>query len=423
MSTGPLDGLSDIDAATVVRCARTLLRRPLLREGGHEGELLALAYRHRAPLQELFASLLGYRLVVERRFARLYKAGAGGEPGAGTRGPAGLTPRGYAYFALGAAVLTGAGRQVLLSRLVADVRAAATRLGLAVPDDIGDRRALTAALRRLVALGVLTETEGTVGAPPTAGQEGDTETAEAAEALITVDVELLATLPSGPLAAAGSAEELLHLAAGAGSRGVEQTVRRRLVENPVVLYADLPDEQAGWLRGNARRESWLLEKYFGLSLEVRAEGVLAADPEDYLSDVAFPGLSSPARMASLALPELLGRGTTGPGGTVAVGAEDVNRVCADLVTRYPAAWSKRAVEDRAGLVTEVLAVLRRAGLARWTGSGSLALSPAAHRWEPVPEGEQEQKPDTMPEPAEPALFDVDFTADVDSGDTGEREDA
>ena len=74
MSGDVLDGLSEIDAANVVRCARVLLRRPLLRVGGPDGDLLPLVYRHRVSLVDLFTQTLGYRLVVQRQFARLYKA-------------------------------------------------------------------------------------------------------------------------------------------------------------------------------------------------------------------------------------------------------------------------------------------------------------------------------------------------------------
>lgn len=130
------DDLSEIDAANVVRCARTLLRRPLLRADGPDGELLTLVYRHRAALQDLFARTLGYRLVVERRFARLYKSGPGADD---SRGVLGMSPRGYAYVALTMAVLTGIGRQTLLSRLVADIRAAAAEAGITVVDDVADR--------------------------------------------------------------------------------------------------------------------------------------------------------------------------------------------------------------------------------------------------------------------------------------------
>src|SRR5690349_6171624 len=132
----------------------------MLRAGGPDGELLPLVYRHRAALGELFTALLGYRLVVERRFARLYKTGPGTDP---TRGEPTLGPRGYAYLTLCLAVLTGAGRQTLLSRLVGDIRTAAAEAGIEVSEDLADLRALGAALRQLIALGVITETEGSVG--------------------------------------------------------------------------------------------------------------------------------------------------------------------------------------------------------------------------------------------------------------------
>lgn len=409
-----LDGLPEIDAANVVRCARVLLRRPLLRVGGADGDLLPLVYRHRAALADLFAQTLGYRLVVARQFARLYKA----IPGTGLpRTEAGLTPAGYTYLALTIAALTGAGRQVLLSRLVADVRAAGADAGVAAGDDVADRRALAAALRHLLALGVITETEGSV-----TGLFGDTPS----EALITIDTDLLGQLLAGPLAEAGSAEELLTLAARPGPRGVEHAVRRRLIEDPVTLYADLPPEQADWLRRRARRESALLERCFGLITETRAEGIAVTDPEDYLTDLVFPGASTVARIALLALPELLADpqpslddtppdDDTEPArradGRVPVTVGQVRLACQRLVSDFPAAWSKQATEDVAALADEVLALLAAAGLAAPEDTGWL-LSPAAHRWQPEPdERPARDAPPEQPEP-EPgwSLFDEEVDA-------------
>jgi uncharacterized protein (TIGR02678 family) len=388
-----LDDLPDIDAANVVRCARTLLRRPLLRADGSDGELLALVYRHRFALQDLFAGLLGYRLVVERRFARLYKSGPGVDD---TRGVPGMSPRGYAYLALTLGVLTGVGRQALLSRLVSDVRAAAAEAGIDVVDDVVDRRALTAALRHLVSLGVLHETEGQVGA--------DLQT----EALITIDTDLLGQLLTGPVAEADSPRRLVALAARPGPRGVEHAVRRKLVETPLVLYADLPDEQAEWLRRNQRKESVLLEKCFGLFTESRLEGVLAADPEDYLTDMYFPGTSTVARLALLALPSLLeldydadDEPITRPDGRHPVSVARLREVLDQLVEDYPAAWSKQIVEDPDKLVTEVTELLRRMGLAVPHEDGWL-LNPAAHRWIPEPDGDPEREVVT-PTPIEPEV--------------------
>jgi uncharacterized protein (TIGR02678 family) len=402
-----LDGLSEIDSANVVRCARVLLRRPLLRVGGPDGDLLPLVYRHRASLADLFTQTLGYRLVVQRQFARLYKATPGTDL---PRTETGLSPAGYAYLALTIAALTGAGRQVLLSRLVADVRAATVEAGIAATDDVADRRALAAALRHLLALGVITETEGAVSE-------------QLSEALITIDTDLLGQLLVGPLAEAESVDDLLALAARPGPRGVEHAVRRRLVEDPVTLYADLPAEQAEWLRRRARRESALLERCFGLVTETRAEGVAVTDPEDYLTDLIFPGASTVARIALLALPELLADPEPAldddtepeprPDGRVPVTIGQVRLACERLVNDYPAAWSKQATENLAVLADDVLALLRAAGLAT-PDEDSWLVSPAAYRWVPEPDerpARENPVPEVQPEP-EPgwSLFDEEETA-------------
>ncbi|HEY0452471.1 TIGR02678 family protein [Actinophytocola sp.] len=406
MSAEVLDRLGEIDQADVVRCARVLLRRPLLRAGGPEAELLPLVYRHRATLIELFAGVLGYRLVVERRFARLYKAGPGADP---TRGEPTLTPRGYAYLALALAALTTVGQQTLLSRLVTDIRSAATQAGIEVTDDLGDLRAIAAALRHLVSLGVLTETEGTV--------TGLSDSS--AEALLTIDTSLLGQLVTGPIGSARSATELVALATRPGPRGVEHMVRRRLVEHPVTHYADLTEEEAAWLRRRARSESRLLERCFGLATESRLEGIAVTDPEDYLTDLAFPGQSTVSRIALLALPELL---TAPPreDGWVPVGIERVTEVCTELVDSYPAAWSKQVVTSVPRLVDDLLHLLLALGLARQADGGWL-ISPAAHRWQPAPDATPRQPGgDTEDEPAqEPllpgwSLFDSDKDAEKDA---------
>jgi uncharacterized protein (TIGR02678 family) len=405
VSADVLDRLGEIDQADVVRCARVLLRRPLLRAGGPEAELLPLVYRHRATLTELFAGVLGYRLVVERRFARLYKAGPGADP---TRGEPTLSPRGYAYVALAMAALTTAGRQTLLSRLVTDIRAAATQAGIEVGDDLGDLRAIASALRYLVSLGVLTETEGTV----TSLSDG------ADEALLTIDTSLLGQLVTGPIATAGSASELIALAARPGPRGIEHTLRRRLVEHPVTHYADLTDEEAAWLRRRARTESRLLERCFGLATESRLEGIAVTDPEDYLTDLAFPGQSTVARVALLALPDLLGPAPR-EDGWVPVTTERVTEVCAALVDAYPAAWSKQVVASVPRLVDDVLHLLTALNLARRAEDGWL-ISPAAHRWQPEPDATPRQaggEPDAEPA-AEPvpgwSLFDSETRTEGDN---------
>lgn len=401
-----LDGLPDIDAANVVRCLRVLLRRPLLRTGGPDSDLLPLVYRHRAVLQELVGALLGYRLVVERRYARLYKTGPGEDP---TRSAATLNPRGYAYLALTLAALTGAGRQVLLSRLVEDIRAAAVEAGIVVGDSLPDVRALAAALRHLVGLGVIHETEGSVAS---LGE------LSAGEALITVDTDLLGHLLSAPIGSVADADELIRIAAEPGTPSPEHAVRRRLIEDPVVLYSDLPPEHAEWLRRRHRDESHVLETYVGLATETRAEGIAVTDPEEYLTDVVFPGTGTVARITMLALPEILalpdvvapaeGTGTdtdsaeadppARPDGRRRLPLGKLHDICADLVEAYPAAWSKQATENLDALAADVLSLLRSLGLAHQSPvDGGWLLSPAAYRWYP--------QPDDSPAPASAARAD------------------
>ncbi|WP_018686296.1 TIGR02678 family protein [Actinokineospora enzanensis] len=414
-----LGDLSDIDAANVARCAKVLLRHPLLRPGGPDADLLPLIYRYRVSLQEMFATLLGYRLVVERRFARLYKSGPGEDT---TRGEPGLSPRAYAYVCLTMAALTGVGRQVLLSRLVADVRGATAEAGIKAADGVGDRRALTAALRHLIGLGVITETDGTV-----AGLVAEAP----AEALITIHTDLLGQLLAGPLAEADSADELVSLAAAPGQLGVEHAVRRRLVENPVTLHADLPAAEAEWLLRNQRRESVVLERCFGLVTEIRAEGVAVTDPEEYLTDVVFPSTGTVARITLLALPELLDQSDTvnsginsgidsendgekparRPDGRVPVSRERMSEVCRILVEDYPAAWSRQATDDLDTLVDNVVDLMTRLSLAVPDADGGWLISPAAHRWLPQPDdspGRPTAQPEIPPEPGW-SLFDEEGT--------------
>jgi hypothetical protein len=162
----------------------------------------------------------------------------------------------------------------------------------------------------------------------------------------------------------------------------------------------------------------LLERCFGLVTETRAEGVAVTDPEDYLTDLIFPGASTVARIALLALPDLLADpepaldDDTEPvrrrDGRVPVTIGQVRLACRRLANDYPAAWSKQATENLAVLADDVLALLRATGLAVPDGDGWL-VSPAAHRWLPEPDerpARENPTPEAQPEP-EPgwSLFD------------------
>ena len=102
----------DTHEATERRTAlRALLMKPLLTDDGSAEDLL-LIRRHREHLVRLCAEGLGYRLVVEPRAARLYKAGLGRNGTRPLRKPASrgqgrsFEPRAYALLCLTLAALT-----------------------------------------------------------------------------------------------------------------------------------------------------------------------------------------------------------------------------------------------------------------------------------------------------------------------------
>jgi Protein of unknown function (DUF2398) len=361
--------LSHVDAAQARLCARVLLRRPLVRPGGPDGQLLPVIYRHRHVLQALFSGYLGYPLLAERRFARLYKR-LDGQAG---RGISGFTPRTYVYLALTLAALVEAGRQVLLSQLVAEVRGAAAEAGITVSEDLVELRALSSALKYLVDLGVLEETEGTV-ASVAHGRSG--------EALITISLELL-----GLLMPRSGFPEPDSPPRGAPAVRLDDGIvsRRRLVEDPVVLYGDLPAWEAEYLRVHQRQEGFWLDRYFGLQMEARSEGIAVVDPDGYLTDLPFPAGSTVARMALLALAPLMEAAAPAAEGRYLATAGQVADVCAGLRERYPAAWGKDEVSNMERLTTRVTDMLAQAGLACRASNDQVLLSPAASRWQPEAE--------------------------------------
>ena len=360
---------------------RLLLRHPLVTSHGDHGEAFAVIRRHRDHLRQDFRQLLGYRLVVESNFARLYKAGLGpgkGRPLLRSSGVA-FTPRAYAYLSLCCAVLLTGRQQMLLSTLVDDVRHAAAEAGVALGDDsVSDRRALTAALIQLVDWGVLVEDDGIVGAY--ADNAG-------AEALLYVERELVRHLLAVPLREVEHRDVLVANAADPGHAGPRHRARRMLVEEPAVLVDHVDDETWAWLRSSQRREADILHDAFGLELEIRAEGVAALDPRDELTDVAFPRGGARGHASLLALSELVQR--LRPGnlprdaivGSVRVPSGLLAEVVAELFARHPS-WHTQAYADRPDvLARDVEELLVDVGLLRRTPTG-LDLASIASRYAP-----------------------------------------
>ncbi|MEU0114369.1 TIGR02678 family protein [Streptomyces bobili] len=364
----PLPSAHDVALAAERRtAARLLLAHPLVTSGGPHSDTFPLIRRHADWLAQRFQQVFGYRLLVEASYARLFKAGLGAGSGHRLERPSTATPfspRTYSYLALALSVLVTAPEQLLLSQLVADLRAAAVDAGIEITDPgrQAERRTLAAALRQLVDWGVLVETEGHVGA---VAEE------RASEALLTVDREIARAVVAGPVAQSRDGADLVRRAADPGFGGPRTYVRRRLVETPVVHLDDLTDAEREWLRTRQRREAQAFSELLGLEAEIRAEGIALVDTEDELTDLHLPGTGTVAQAALLLVERLVGRlrpedpGHPAIGGRLVIGVPVPEGLMPDLLDELieeygrRANWQRGHLEDREGFLAAVLDLLVR----------------------------------------------------------------
>ncbi|MGY1842033.1 TIGR02678 family protein [Modestobacter sp. SYSU DS0875] len=394
------------DAAERRIAARALLLTPVLTADRHP-DTMRLVRRHGPALRAMFATQLGYTLVVESTFARLLKAPP--DPGFPAR-PARradrqpFPARSYVHLCLvGAALLTpSSGEQVLLSTLIEQVRADAAGLGLDIPDTLAERRSLVAALDLLVRWGVLTETDGSTS--------GWAERQD--EALLTVHRPLLPYLLTGPLPPGSDTATLLAPAADDQPR---RRLRRLLVEHPVVPRAALDAETADVLSRERRETGRQLDEHFGLVLETRAEGVLAHDPDASLTDLTFPGTGTVRQAALLLVEHLAIEHMPDPELRDATGAHPpwvpvpwpaVDAALAGLLTRYGRGWERRLREDPAALRAEVIDLLSSLSLVTVVEDGVRVHAVAARYRAEVTHHRAAPRASTLPPTEDPGLFDM-----------------
>ncbi|KGN41805.1 TIGR02678 family protein [Knoellia aerolata] len=371
-----------IEVAQRVEAARQLLLHPLMAATEANRSTLRLIRRHQAELTRLFADGAGYRLHVDPNGARLFKAGLGRDSTRPLRRRSGtpFTPRAYALLALVLAALTRSKSQLLVDELVAQVRSTAVDAGIDLDlDGITDRRALNAALLALVDLGILVERDGDL----------DHWAEKRTQSLLDVRRELLSLMVAAPLSSATSAGDLLDRAAlPSAVGGARIAVRRRLLESPILTVDDLTEDQSEWWRRNRNRESEWFRDHFGLEVELRAEGALAVDPDDELTDVSFPGRGSTRHLALLVLEALTEQApaVTSPGKAWHGIPIDSARVMArGIVSRWAEVLRRDQREAPDAAVDEAFALLESMGLLRRSDDPrSMEVHAAASRYAPAP---------------------------------------
>jgi uncharacterized protein (TIGR02678 family) len=302
----------------LARATRALLRRPLLCHGA-DADALQLVRRHATELRAWFDHGTGWRLHVDTEVARLFKLAepdtGGSHPAREPRSQLPFGRRRYVLLSLALSVLERADAQITLGRLAEGIIVAAgdDRLAAAgVTFELSgreERADLVAVVRVLLELGALARVAG----------DEDAFVREAGDVLYDVERRVLAVLisvPRGPstIVAHDFEARLRELSAepepvseDLRTRAIRQRLTRRLLDEPVVYYAELSEAERAYLTSQRTALCKRISERTGLVAEIRAEGIAMVDSRDELTDVRMPEIGTDGHVALLISEHLAGR--------------------------------------------------------------------------------------------------------------------
>ena len=82
---------------------------------------------------------------------------------------------------------------------------------------------------------------------------------------------------------------------------------RRLLDDPVVYYAELTEDERAYLVNQRHAITGRISEVTGLMPEMRAEGIAMVDPDDKLTDVRMPEQGTDGHVTLLIAAYLAGR--------------------------------------------------------------------------------------------------------------------
>lgn len=394
------------------RALRTLLQRPLLSAAGPRSAELGLVRRHAAWLREWLARHPGWSLGIDSETARLRKTPADlADDARPAREPTSGTPfsrRRYVLLCLALAALERADRQTTLGRLAEDVigfvaadpalAAAGVTFDLTAHDR---RRDLVHVMRLLLDLRVLVRVHG----------DEQQFLADRGDVLYNVNRPGLAAMLNvkrGPSTIEETAldrrlEALVEEPApdtdDARNRRLRSRLTRKLLDDPIVYYDTLTDDERAYLTGQRAFLLGQIADATGLVAEVRAEGIAMVDEAGDMTDLGLPEEGTEGHLTLLLAEHLAERARRD--GPVPVAVASLHRHVARLVARHRAHWRKDVTERGAhvALANETVERLEALRLVRRTPEGVMPLS-ALGRYALRADPEAARLDDLVAEPAE-----------------------
>jgi uncharacterized protein (TIGR02678 family) len=334
---------------------RALLARPLL-VADADGETLVLIRRHLPELREWLNRETGWRLDADSETARLFKTAPelsdASHPALGVnKEPFGR--RRYVTLCLALSALARADAQITLGSLADDVLTASAEPELAATgftlslDRRADRSDLVAVVRMLLGWGALSRVAGDEEAYLSAGTD----------VLYDVRRPVLGVLLSGlrgpsTVTAESFADRLAELTAEPvaesdelRNQALRRRLTRRLLEDPVVYYDELDEDDRAYLLSQRHAIARRIEEATGLIAEMRAEGIAMVDPEDELTDVRMPEQRTDGHV-TLLVAEYLARRDRAT-------LDELRAFVRQAAARHQGFWRKGVTEP--GAETELLA--------------------------------------------------------------------
>ncbi|HEY3005489.1 MAG TPA: TIGR02678 family protein [Kribbellaceae bacterium] len=378
--------LADELATQRRKAMRALLAKPLL-TAGVDDETLRLVRRHAADLREWQAAETGRRLVVSAESARLFKTAPSladdTHPARDARSKAPFGRRRYVLLCLALAVLERADAQVTLGRLAEGVLAAAgepelVAAGVSFTLSRRDERSdLVAVVRLLLSWGVLERVAG----------EEDAYLGGSGDVLYDVRRRVLASLLTtgrGPSTVTADdfehrLRELSHETVAdvddLRNRALRHRLTRRLLDDPVIYYDELTDDERAYLTSQRHAITRRIEDATGLVAEVRAEGIAMVDPDDELTDVRMPEQRTDGHVTLLVAEHLAAQS-----GPVPIG--ELRAYVKKIAREHEAYWRRGVTEP--GADAELLAIaldkLRALRLVACGDASTVAALPAIARY-------------------------------------------